>query len=196
MIPCVEMSNKLTNSNLKKKLKKKLILFFCGAKEFYHWHGDIALQIFKKLPNDYFMIILGEVPPEELSKLNDDELKRIKTGIVNDFSYIKSIFEETMVLLAMNRQIVSYSVLESIYYNIVCLFSDKITSYSNGNISRLENAGGIYIQSDNIDDYVNAILQLQRNPQMFLEHISTQKRFIQEGYHLEKVVKQFIMDNF
>lgn len=195
LIPSISLQyNEDLDNILKTKIKNKKIIFFCGAREFYFWNGSFALEVFRKMPNDFSLTILGQVPQNALNNLGAEIRARIETGMINDREKLIMILKEASVLLGINRQFVSFSILEAIKEYVPCVLGSEIVSYNDTVLERTQTCGAVYVPEKRVDLYVKYMVDIVENFDNYKEHVLSQLNYVAEHCNIEKTAKQFIKD--
>ena len=195
LVPSVELAcaqHPSDETSLEEKMHNRIVLFFCGEEEFHHWKGELALDVFRLLPCDFRLVIVGQVPEACLQALPDSARSRVSYGIVDRFEEVRAIHQSASVLLAMNRQGVSYSVLEAMCFSTPCVFSKHIVSHGHGVMDRIESDAGVYVDADSAADYADAILRLTSDRPAYQACVARQHGFLSRHFDITKVARQFV----
>lgn len=194
LVPSVDICPEQSSDEalLEAKRQSHIVLFFCGEQEFHHWKGELALAVLGLLPRDFRLVVLGQIPNACLQALPDAVRSRLSCGIVDNFEEVRALGQSASVLLAINRQSVSYSVLEAMSFSTPCVFSKSIVSHGHGVIDRVENDAGVYVEEDSAAHYAEAIFRLTNDRAAYQACVARQHRFLSRNFDIGRVARQFV----
>ena len=145
---------------------EKKILLYVGVNE-KRRHVDLLINSFRKLSNDYVLVIVGDGPEKDrLKSLTKVEISEKRIIWLDKMSQekLQDIYEDAdLFLLASDYEIYGMVILEAMYYNI------PVLSTVTGGARAIINEGetGYFINSFNCDDWANKIKMIFSNKELY-----------------------------
>jgi glycosyltransferase involved in cell wall biosynthesis len=168
--------------------EEKRILLYVGVNE-RRRHVDLLIETFRKLSNDYVLVIVGEGPEKEkLKSLTTTETRIIWLDKMPQEKLLGIYNDADLFLLASDYEIYGMVILESMYYNVPVL--STITGGARALIE--DNKTGYLIDSFNSDDWANKIEMIFSNKVLYEKIRNGLHDYINENLLWDVTCEKFI----